>query len=281
MIEQYRHALTVTLPEQALWVRADAARLEQVIVNLLTNAIKYTDHGGHIDLAVHREDGEVLVRVKDTGIGIGPDLLPHIFDLFTQSERSLDRSHGGLGVGLSIVQRLVLMHGGTVTAESAPGKGSEFIVRLPAISVPGLDATSVSVRTEGSASQARSLRVLVVDDNVDAAQSLSMLLQSSGHSVLIAHDGLAAVETAKKHVPHVIMLDIGLPKLDGYAVAASLRAEPTLHDAVFIAVTGYGQLADREQAVRAGFDRHLVKPVDFAAVEQILVECARKTRRLQ
>jgi PAS domain S-box-containing protein len=266
-IEQHRHSLTVSLPQEALWVRGDAARLEQVMVNLLTNAAKYTDDGGRIGITARSEGDCVLLQVKDSGIGISPDLLPRVFDLFTQSERSLDRSHGGLGIGLSLVQRLVQMHGGSVTATSLVGEGSEFTVRLP-MTPPPREAMHEAAAPKLAA--AHPLRVLVVDDNVDAAKSLALLMELSGHSVTLAHDGLAAVDAIATQKPEIVFLDIGLPKLDGYAVAENLQVRKLAP--VLVAVTGYGQASDRERSREAGFDHHLVKPVDFSHVERILTD---------
>lgn len=274
LVEQHRHTLSISLPPNPIWLSADAARMEQVLVNLLNNAAKYTDDGGRIELTAQAEGNDVVLRVRDTGIGIPPDLLPRVFDLFTQSERSLDRSHGGLGIGLSVVQRLVSMHGGTVTAKSIVGEGSEFTVRLPAAR-PVLTHRQAPLHQTDDRT-VRPLRVLVVDDNVDAAQSLAMLLEVSGHVAWLAHDGLAALEAASSYRPHVVLLDIGLPKLDGYAVAARLRNDPLHRDALLVAMTGYGQAADRERGREAGFDHHLVKPVDFANVEQVLTEASKK-----
>jgi PAS domain S-box-containing protein len=273
LIEHRRHALTVALPPAPLWLYADAARLEQVVVNLLNNAAKYTDEGGRIGLSVECDAGHMVLRVRDSGIGIGAELLPHIFDPFTQAARSLDRSHSGLGIGLSLVQRLVSMHGGTVAVQSAVGQGSEFTVRLPLAEAPREVYATVP---EPAAETGRPLRVLVVDDNVDAAQSLSMLLEVSGHVVWVAHNGMAAVETAIEYRPHVVLLDIGLPKLDGYEVAQRLRADATCANMVLVAMTGYGQAADRERAKSAGFDHHLVKPVDFSNVEELLADVSRR-----
>lgn len=270
LVEQHRHTLAVSLPSEPLWVYADVARLEQVVVNLLNNAAKYTDDDGSIALTVQLQDGDVVLGVRDTGIGIDPELLPRVFDLFAQAERSLDRSRGGLGIGLSLVQRLVAMHGGTVTAKSVVGQGSEFTVRLPASQPPAVEARATPEQMRGTTGHP--LCVLVVDDNIDAAQSLAMLLEASGHVVWMAHDGVAAVEAAGQYRPHVVFLDIGLPKLDGYEVAKRLRDDMVIGDVVIVAITGYGQAVDRERTSSAGFDYHLVKPVDFSNVEKILKE---------
>lgn len=268
LIGQRRHTLNVSLQPQPIWLYADAARLEQVVVNLLTNAAKYTDEGGHIWLGVRQVGDEAEIRVRDTGVGIAPELLPHIFELFTQAERSLDRSQGGLGIGLALVQRLVEMHRGRVEAFSALGQGSEFVVRLPVVAsaAPRLPATDPGA----AGPTGPSLRVLVVDDNVDALQSLEMLLGMCRHQVRTATDGPAALAAALDFRPNVVLLDIGLPRMDGYEVAKKMRQEPALANAVLVAMTGYGQESDRQRSLQAGFDHHLVKPADFGKVQQIL-----------
>lgn len=267
LVEQRRHALKVTLPEQPIWLYADASRLEQVVVNLLTNAAKYTDAAGHIFLAVQQEGDEAVLRVRDSGVGISPELLPRIFELFTQAERSLDRSQGGLGIGLSLVQRLVEMHRGRVEAYSSLGRGSEFVVYLPVLLTA---APQSSPSIEKSQPNGPSLRVLVVDDNVDTAQSVGMLLRATGHDVREAHDGPPALEAALEYKPDVVLLDIGLPGMNGYEVAKRLRQQPGLGNVVLVAMTGYGQESDRRHSLEAGFDHHLVKPGDFAKVQSIL-----------
>jgi signal transduction histidine kinase len=268
LIDQRKHQLTVSSPTQMIWVHADAGRIEQVLVNLLTNAAKYTDQGGHVWLTVQQEGEEAVLRVRDTGVGITPEILPRIFDLFTQAERSLDRSQGGLGIGLALVQRLVEMHGGTVAALSALGQGSEFIVRLPV--VPSPEPQPSSPPSEEAPRTGSSLRVLVVDDNVDTVTTLAMLVQESGHNVRTAHDGATALEAALDFRPNVVLLDIGLPGLNGFEVAKQLRQQPALQNAVLVALTGYGQESDRQHSQQAGFDYHLVKPGDFGKVLQIL-----------
>ena len=268
LITQHRHRLAVRLPPEPVWLHADAARLEQVMVNLLTNAAKYTDDGGSIELTVQQDGPDAVLRVRDTGIGIAPDLLPHVFDLFTQAERSLDRSQGGLGIGLCLVQRLVELHGGTVAAHSVQGQGSEFVVRLPAmlawIAPPGPLAAAPAGLPE------KHCRVLVVDDNVDAAQTMGMLLDLSGYEVRMVHDGLGAVDAALAWRPDAVLLDIGLPGLSGYGVARRIRLEPALEGMVLIALTGYSQETDRQFSKDAGFDHHLAKPASFELVESIL-----------
>jgi len=268
LIEQRKHELTLSLPTQAIWLYFDPARLEQVVVNLLTNAAKYTNDDGHIWLTVQQEGAEAVLRVRDTGVGIAPEILPHIFDLFTQAERTLDRSQGGLGIGLALVQRLLEMQGGTVAVSSVLGQGSEFVVRLP--TVPSPEQQPVATPTEKAQSTGPSLRVLVVDDNVDAATTLGMLVQASGHEIRIVHDGMAGLEAAIDYRPHVVLLDIGLPGLNGLEVAKRLRLQTSLQNVVLVAMTGYGQESDRQRSQEAGFDHHLVKPADFGKVLQIL-----------
>ena len=271
LIDQHKHELTLSLPTEPIWLHADALRLEEVIVNLLTNAAKYTPDGGHIWLLLQQEGEQMVLRVRDTGIGIAADSLPHIFELFTQAPRSLDRSQGGLGVGLAVVCKLVEMHGGTVGAQSAgSGKGSEFIVRLPVLSSPTRRSQILS--KEGDERSGSGWRVLVVDDNVDSADSIAMLLQVSGHEVRVAYSGQDGLDMADKYQPDIVLLDIGLPGMDGYEVARRLRKQPESKEAKLIAVTGYGQEAYRLQSQEAGFDYHLVKPVDAQKLQDLLVE---------
>ncbi len=274
LIEQRRHELTVSLPAHPIWLHADAARLEQVVVNLLTNAAKYTDEGGHIWLTVEQEGEAAVLRVRDTGTGIDPELLPRIFDLFTQAERSLDRSQGGLGIGLCLVQRLVDLHGGTVEVYSVLGQGSEFVVRLPAMATSLPPSPSLSIQT--AQPPATGCRVLVVDDSKDAAVMLAMLLEASGHEVRMAHDGPTALKATIDHRPDVVLLDIGLPGLDGFEVAKRIRQQPALKHILLVAVTGYGQESDRERSQDAGFDHHLVKPADFDTLQDILATVSEK-----
>jgi len=271
LIEQRKHEVTLSLPTQAIWLNVDPARLEQVVVNLLTNAAKYTNDGGHIWLTVEQQGAEAVIRVRDTGVGIAPDILPHIFELFTQAERTLDRSQGGLGIGLALVQRLVEMHGGTVAVSSALGQGSEFLVRLP-IEDCRLKIEEKEENTDQKLAikNRKSLRVLVVDDNVDSAKTIGMLLQASGHEIRIIYDGLAALDAALDFRPRVVLLDIGLPGLDGFEVAKRLRQQASLQNILLVAMTGYGQESDRQRSKEAGFDHHLVKPANFKQVLQIL-----------
>ena len=270
LIGQRGHTLKVALPPQSIWLYADAARMEQVIVNLLVNAAKYTDADGQIWLTVEQEGNEAVLRVRDTGVGIPPELLPRVFDLFTQAERSLDRAQGGLGIGLCLVQRLVEMHRGRVEASSELGQGSEFVVRLPVLLTPAQlpPAPRQEIPLEPSG---KPLRILMVDDNVDAATALGMRLESSGHDVRIAHSGAAALEAALEQLPDVVLLDIGLPGMSGLEVAMRLRQQSVFKNLMLVAMTGYGQVADRQRSQEAGFDHHLVKPVDFGRLQQILV----------
>lgn len=274
LIEQRRHTLAMRLPPEPLWIDGDSTRLEQVVVNLLNNAAKYTDEGGHIGLSLQHEGTQAVLRVRDSGVGIAPELMPRIFDLFTQAERSLARSQGGLGIGLCLVQRLVDMHGGKVAAYSALGQGSEFVVRLPVVLTakpPPLPPPTHKAKQTGL-----SLRVLVVDDNVDTAKSLEMLLRESGYDVRTAHDGSTALEAALDYRPNVVLLDIGLPGLNGYEVAKRMRQQPVLQNVVLVAITGYGQESDRQRAQAAGFDHHLAKPARFEQIQIILATVSEK-----
>ena len=247
---------------------ADPTRLEQVLVNLLTNAVKYTDPGGSIRVGLETGPAEAVLRVRDTGVGIAPEMLPRVFDLFAQADRSLDRSQGGLGIGLTLVRLLVELHGGTVTVSSpGVGQGSEFVVHLPAATTTNPAAPAPGAGpADGSAR-----RVLVVDDNVPAAESLAMLVRLSGHEARVVHDGTAALALAPEFRPDVVLLDIGLPGMDGYEVARRLRSVPgTPPSLLLIAVTGYGREDDRLRSRDAGIDHHLVKPVDFAVLEGLV-----------
>jgi signal transduction histidine kinase/ActR/RegA family two-component response regulator len=281
LLERESHRLSVHPAADTIWLYADSTRLEQVLVNLLSNAAKYTPPGGEIRVETHLEDETAVLSVSDNGIGIDAELLPQIFELFTQSERSLDRSRGGLGVGLSVVDGLVKMHGGKVEVTSQVGTGSRFIVRLPAVPAPAIATPGVVPpprREPKQSAAAHRLRILIVDDNVDAADSLSLLLGMSGHRIAVSHDGEAALEHAAALVPDVIFLDIGLPGLDGYEVARRLRQLPPLAGTLIVAMTGYGQPDDLKRSLEAGFDRHLVKPVDPAAIEHLLDQVGKPAR---
>jgi signal transduction histidine kinase/DNA-binding response OmpR family regulator len=272
LIEESGHQMSASLPEEPLWVRCDRVRLAQVLSNLLNNAAKYTQPGGLIRLEVDRSELHAVFRVSDNGIGISAEMLPKVFDLFSQSERSIDRSQGGLGVGLTVVKRLVEMHGGRVeVASNGPGTGSEFTVRLPVLEAPP-DGCVVTDSPSENRSPEAPLRVLVVDDNADAAESLAWLLKHRNHKVRTAHDGRRAVQLAQEFRPQVVVLDLGLPELDGYEVARQLRKSEATRGALLIALSGYGQQEHRRRSSEAGFDYHFVKPLDFAALQRILVE---------
>jgi CheY-like chemotaxis protein len=278
LLEQRTHTLDLQVPRSGLPLRGDATRLSQVVSNLLTNAAKYTPAGGHITVRGSEEQGQVVLRVRDTGIGIAADALPHVFDLFVQERQALDRSHGGLGLGLTIVRNLVEHHGGTVSASSeGRGAGSEFVVRLPKAAVaqqspsPHVANAQAGVPVEASA---QALRVLVVDDNADAADMLAAALSAKGYQTRVAHDGPAALLTAEKFRPAIAFLDLGLPVMDGYELATRLHEIPELRNLRLIAVTGYGQESDRRKTRQAGFHHHLVKPVDLQAVDEVLTGIA-------
>jgi PAS domain S-box-containing protein len=268
LIDARRHTLSLALPPEPVWVEGDRIRLAQVVSNLINNAAKYTEEGGHIGLSVEASDREVGIHVSDNGSGIDPADLAHLFDLFYQADRNLDRAQGGLGIGLSLVHNLVAKHGGNVQAFSAGrGQGSEFVVRLPRLI---LFSSTPAMTAEPAASCAHTLRILVVDDNRDITESLALLLESEGHQVLTAYDGISALETARIERPDIILMDIGLPGLDGYAVAQALRQNHELERALLIALTGYGQPDDRKKSSASGFDEHLVKPVDIEKLRKLL-----------
>ena len=259
--------VTVTFPGEPLHLKADPVRLAQVFTNLLNNACKFTPDGGRVALSVERHGSDVVIAVKDSGIGIPSDKLDDIFDMFSQLNRTLEKSEGGLGIGLTLVKRLVELHGGSVSARSeGVGRGSEFVVRLPLT----FEAPPRRVELGDHEPTSRTHRILVVDDNRDSADSLVMLLQLSGHEMLVAYDGEQAVDVAHAHRPEMILLDIGLPKLNGFDVCRRIREEPWGKDVTVIALTGWGQEDDRRKSREAGFDGHLVKPVDHAALMRLL-----------
>ena len=264
-VESRRHELVLDLPSEPMVLEGDLIRLAQVVANLLHNAAKYTQNGGRIELGAERQDGHLVLRVRDNGIGIPDEMLGRIFDLFTQVDRSLSRSEGGLGVGLTLVRSLVAMHDGSVAARSdGPGQGTEFEIRLPALAHVEM---TLEISPERPAPPA-SRKVLVVDDNADAAESLAMILSLRGHEARTALDGPEALAVAREFRPEVVMLDIGLPGMDGYEVARRLRAD---HGGILlVALTGYGQDEDRRRSKEAGFDHHLVKPVDFAVLQEVM-----------
>jgi PAS domain S-box-containing protein len=268
LIEEHKHTLELLLPAEPLWVEGDLTRLSQILLNLLNNAAKFTPKGGSIRLTVEKDGEQVVIRVVDQGVGITADLLPRIFDLFMQGDRSLDRAEGGLGIGLTLVRRLVEMHGGSVKALSeGPGRGSEFVVRLPLEPAP----EDFPLWPEAKRTQlAGSRRVLVVDDNRDAAESLTVLLELWGHEVRIANDGPQALALAMDYQPDTVLLDIGLPGMDGYEVAKLLRELPGGESMSLLAVTGYGQDEDRRRSEEIGFCHHLIKPVDPARLQSLL-----------
>jgi PAS domain S-box-containing protein len=269
MIER-RHQLSIVLAPQLIELEADPTRLLQVFDNLLNNAAKYTDPGGHIAIVVAVEDGEAVVTVRDDGIGMPPDLLARAFDLFVQGTRSLDRAKGGLGIGLTLVQTLVRLHGGSVRATSeGPGRGSQLVVRLPL--APPAELAPARPAAAPRAGAGAKLRVLVVDDNTDAADAVAQLLRLGGHQVTLAHDGPAALAAAAAAPLDLVLLDIGLPGMDGYAVAARLRAAGHA-DTALVALTGYGREDDVRRSRDAGFDRHLVKPISFAQLKQLVLD---------
>jgi signal transduction histidine kinase/ActR/RegA family two-component response regulator len=274
LIDARRHALTLQLSGQPAHVIGDRTRLVQVISNILNNAAKYTAPGGRIMLAVTVEDERATVAVRDNGVGIAPEILPYLFDLFTQAERTPDRSQGGLGIGLALVKSLVALHGGTVHARSEGlGQGSEFSICLP-----GVTRAPAEAHDAGAANDANvvpdngNLRVLVVDDNADAAQMLAALLEVQGHAVSVEYDARGALARARNEHPDVLLLDIGLPDMDGYELARRLRAQPENARATLVALTGYGQNQDREEAQQAGFDHYLVKPADLNEVNDVLAQ---------
>jgi len=264
------HELHVDLPGSPVWVLGDPTRLSQIVGNLLTNAAKYTAAGGSIRVVLGAEGSDAVVRVVDNGVGIPPEMLERVFDLFSQVDNTLDRAQGGVGIGLSLVRQLVGLHGGSVVAESPGlGKGSTFTVRIPTI---GSDPAKSSSTLAPSAAAAgmRRLRVLVVDDNADAADTLVMLLGASGHEMRTAYNGVAALRMAHEFRPDVVLCDIGLPRVDGYTVAARLRSDPQFASTMLISVSGWGTDEVQRRARDAGFDFHLVKPVDLDSVNRIL-----------
>ena len=266
MVESRAQRLEVSVPAGMMWIYGDATRLSQIFVNILNNASKYTPEGGHITVAVQAEDDRVTITIQDNGTGISADLLPDIFELFSQGERTLDRSNGGLGIGLSLVKKLVEMHDGTISIESpGPGMGTTVTVRLPRLHQherhpihPPL-ATAPTIATP---TQVAGLRILIVDDNRDAADSLAMVCESEAHTTRVAYTSHDAISLAHDFLPNVALLDIGLPDIDGYELAKRLRPKGAKIP-ILVAVTGYGQAEDRLRAQVAGFDYHFVKPVDI------------------
>jgi signal transduction histidine kinase/DNA-binding response OmpR family regulator len=283
LLDARKHELTIALPPEPLRVQGDPVRLAQVLANLLNNAAKYTEEGGRIRLTAERADGEVVLRVTDNGVGIPANMLSSIFELFTQVDRSLDRAQGGLGIGLTLVHKLVEMHGGRVEAFSAgPNQGSEFVVHLPMLTLseghqpPELVPSS---RADAPRSETRPCRVLIVDDNMDGARSLSMVLELRGHEVRACYDGVSGLAEAEVFEPEIVLLDIGLPGMDGFEVARRLRARPQSPQPLLVALTGYGQPDDVRRSREAGFDHHLVKPADPEALTALFPSAPTKAQQ--
>jgi CheY-like chemotaxis protein len=285
IIEEHGHRLQVTLPEDSLPVEADVVRIAQIVLNLLNNAAKFTPKGGNIWLtvekvrasaapAVSNMSGTAIIRVRDNGLGISSEMLSRVFDLFTQADDSTARTEGGLGIGLTLVRHLTEMHGGQVEVHSdGPGRGSEFVIRLP-LAPAGTESVQTSNSDQPRPELVAGRRILIVDDNRDSADSLAILMKLYGHLVRVAHDGPSALAVASDYLPDIILLDIGLPGMDGYAVARQLRARAEGGQPLLVALTGYGTDEDRRLSRAAGFDHHLVKPVDLDALEQLLTQVA-------
>jgi CheY-like chemotaxis protein len=266
LIDSRQHRFTLTPPPPLLTVHGDYSRIAQVLANILNNAAKYTDPGGHITFSAEIEDGKVAFHIRDSGMGIPKNLLGSIFELFTQANTSLDRSQGGLGIGLTVARRLVEMQGGSISAHSAGiGKGSEFSVRLLRGNPAVVSAAPAAVPQSGGTH-----RILIVDDYADAAESMAALLKIEGHEINTAQNGEIAIELAHQFKPDIIFLDIGLPGMSGFEVARALRQKPETRDCVLIALSGYGQPGDHTLSREAGFDRHLVKPVELSNLQEIL-----------
>ena len=271
LLEEQSHALEVDVPRTGLRMHGDPLRLAQVLQNLLSNSAKYTPREGRITVRARREGAWVELRIEDDGAGIGPDLLPTLFDPFVQGERTIDRAQGGLGLGLALVHSLVSLHRGTVRAESdGVGRGTAMTVRIPAAEEHPAVRPTVSKRPDDCPPPTPGRRVLVVDDNLDAAEMLAILLRRRGHVVELAHDGPSALEVFERFEPDAALLDIGLPVMDGYELAQRIRRRAEDRDVLLVAVTGYGQETDREKSRAAGFAHHLVKPVSTKALLSIL-----------
>jgi CheY-like chemotaxis protein len=268
-INNRRQKLSVQLARQPIRIDGDVVRLGQIASNLLNNATKFTPPGGRISVTVEAKDGDAVLRVRDTGVGISADMLPRVFDQFAQADQALDRAQGGLGLGLTLVQKLAQLHGGTVSAHSEGlGRGSEFVLRLPLAC-----DTLVSGRHPDrarAATEAETCRILIVDDNLDAANMLTTLLESMGHRVHAVNDGTSALEAVRHIGPQVVLLDIGLPGMDGYEVARRIRAEHNREEILLIALTGYGHEQAVQRSTEAGFDHHLVKPLHLPSLLELL-----------
>ncbi|HEU4689578.1 MAG TPA: ATP-binding protein, partial [Vicinamibacterales bacterium] len=278
-IDAHRHVLEIDLPDELISVEGDKTRLIQVLANILHNAAKFMDPGGRIQLSVRREGPNVAIKISDIGIGIAPDLIPRIFELFTQVHSKSERAQGGLGIGLALVRRLTEMHGGSVSVHSdGPGRGAAFTVRLPVMASP-LALLSSQRKEPGVIPEVEPQRILVADDNHDAAEALSLQLQLAGHDVRTAHDGAEAVAIARTFDPDIVLLDLGMPKMDGYEAARQLRLRSTEgRRLTLIALTGWGQQQDRDRTADAGFDEHLVKPVAEAQLFKALAAAAGKRK---
>jgi CheY-like chemotaxis protein len=272
LIVRADHKLSIDMPREPVYLTGDSARLAQVFGNLLTNACKYTEHGGRIGITVTPGESDVTISVKDNGIGIPPAMLPQVFDMFVQVGRTIERTEGGLGIGLSLAKRLVEMHGGTLSVQSdGLGKGSEFDVCLPTLLGQSQQA---SPQTQPSEEATAAHRILVVDDNRDSAESLATLLRLAGNELQLAYDGAEAVEKAALQNPDIIVLDIGLPRMNGYDACRAIRAQPGGKDITIIAASGWAREEDRRLSKEAGFDAHLIKPVDHAALMKLVAHAA-------
>ena len=268
LMQQHAHTLRTQLAAEDVWLQADAGRMAQIFSNLLNNAAKYTNHGGVIELSSSVRDGKVSIRVRDNGIGIPTSMLADIFDLFSQVDTSLERTQGGLGIGLTLVKRLVEMHDGTVSARSdGPNKGSEFCVTLPTIEAP---EDTESSEASAATADVRPLKILICDDNEASAKTMGWMLEMDGHETKLVHSGTDAIDAAKGFHPDMVLLDIGLPGLNGYETCKILRQTPGMEKTVFIAQTGWGQEEHRRRSKEAGFDHHLVKPIDAQLLQQII-----------
>ena len=285
LLDTGRHTLVMALPEELLWVEADPVRIAQVFGNLLNNAAKYASPEGQITVSAVRDGNQAIVSVRDRGIGIEPEMLPHVFELFTQGRRDAHRAQDGLGIGLTLVRSLVGMHGGSVTAASDGfGKGSEFVVRLPLVvgeAAPEGSGRPEHAATNSSVGQFAGLRVLVVDDNVDAAMSLGMVMDLLGIEHEVGFSGQDALDAAERFRPHAILLDIGMAGMDGYEVARRLRLEPRQQAVTLVALTGWSQVQDQQRARMAGFDHHFSKPADIGALQRLLATLVPATLDLQ
>lgn len=274
-VEGRQHQLTVSIPMRPLLIKGDPTRMEQVVTNLLNNATKYTETGGQIRVNAEKVGTQVVIKFRDSGIGIDPEALPYIFDLFVQPVRRVDRSGAGLGLGLALVKKIVDLHGGTVEASSAGvGQGSEFVVCLPCVRQTQIQTES-NVNLEPQGAETPAMRILVADDNVDSADCLARLLKIAGHELRVAYDGLTALALATNFQPKVILLDIGLPGLSGYEVAQRIRQNSETKNATLVAITGWGQPEDQERSREAGFDHHLLKPVNPESLQQLLASILR------